>query len=296
MGWRRWQRFWAEWLWRPQCGLCDRPSDAILCPDCEKRLAACQRSPHTDHHPQTLTKAHANPRANSCPTPHANARATSRTNARTNPQRPAQTSIPVWAWGNYDGDLKRAIAVLKYQGRIDLARPLGQAIADAWLGDRPDPGTLPRRDRPWVVPIPLFVAKEEQRGFNQAAELAAAFCEITGLRHAPYGLQRMRNTQAQFGLSARDRQRNLQAAFTLGPDCQNPRWWGLWPQRPPRYVILIDDIYTTGATVRTAIACLRQHHIDVCEVVVLARTLPRSAIAPPAPGSPPKHHPQPHTP
>jgi ComF family protein len=188
----------------------------------------------------------------------------------------------VWAWGNYDGDLKRAIAAFKYQGRIDLAQPLGHAIADAWLGDRPNPDTVPRRDQPWVVPIPLFAAKEEQRGFNQAAELAAAFCEITGLHHAPYGLQRVRNTQAQFGLSARDRQRNLQAAFTLGPDCQNPRWWGLWPRRLPRRVIVVDDIYTTGATIRTAIACFQQHQIQVTDVVVLSRTLPRQAIAPPA--------------
>ncbi|MEB5004810.1 hypothetical protein RXP00_29910, partial [Pseudomonas aeruginosa] len=56
-----------------------------------------------------------------------------------------------------------------------------------------------------VVPIPLHTDKQKQRGYNQATLLAESFCEISGLKLQHNGLERMRATEAQFGLSAAER-------------------------------------------------------------------------------------------
>lgn len=169
-------------------------------------------------------------------------------------------SPEVFAWGAYTGTLKRTIAVLKYQQCPQLARPLGNWLADAWLADGK---TLPVA--PIVVPIPIHAERRQQRGFNQADLIARGFCNVTGYPLLSQGLQRHRMTEAQFGLSARDREQNLQSAFSLGS--------GWSPQFCQRPVLLIDDIYTTGATVRAAIQTLATHQIRVLGVAIVARAL-----------------------
>jgi len=162
----------------------------------------------------------------------------------------------VFAWGVYEGPLKRAIAALKYNHQPQIARPLGQWLAQAWLAHNPWPGNL------WVVPIPLHPGRERQRGYNQATLLAQSFCDYSGLALKRRGLVRVRATQPQFGLSAPDRDRNLASAFQLGKDL------GESPAKP---VLLLDDIYTTGATVRSAVATLQQAGIQVWGCVTVAR-------------------------
>jgi ComF family protein len=165
---------------------------------------------------------------------------------------------PVFAWGSYRGALKRTIAALKYDSRPDLARPLATWLADAWLAT-PSLRSL----RLTVVPIPLHPNKYQQRGFNQAELLAQHFCQQTRLSLAVNGLARSRETTAQFTLSAQERARNLDGAFRLGAGFQ---------RQQPRYpVLLLDDIYTTGATANTAIATLRRHGISVYGIAVIAR-------------------------
>jgi predicted amidophosphoribosyltransferase len=76
-------------------------------------------------------------------------------------------------------------------------------------------------------------------------------------------LERNRATESQFRLSSRDRQENLQDAFTLGK--------AFLRQRPTQPVLLLDDIYTTGATAQSAAQTLRQHGIRVQGIIVLAQ-------------------------
>lgn len=168
------------------------------------------------------------------------------------------TDLPVFAWGVYGGTLKRAIAALKYENQPQLARPFGVGLAQAWLNSQLASKALV------VVPIPLHADKEKQRGYNQAALLAQSFCDFTGLDLQQMGLERILATQAQFGLSSSERQKNLTAAFALGP--------GFRRHRPANPVLLLDDIYTTGATVRSAAQTLRCLGIAVSGVVVLATT------------------------
>jgi ComF family protein len=168
-----------------------------------------------------------------------------------------QEHLPIFAWGSYSGALRRTIAVFKYENKPHLARPLGHWMADAWLKtpDRVIPFT--------VVPIPMHPDKQKQRGFNQAELLAEHFCEQTRLPLQAKGLERSRETTAQFQLSAGDRERNLADAFSLG---------AAFHKRPPtKAVLLLDDIYTTGATARSAAQTLRRHGIRVQGLIVLAR-------------------------
>lgn len=166
--------------------------------------------------------------------------------------------LPVFTWGMYGGALKRAIAALKYENKPQIAQPLGFWLADAWLNLRST------SSQPIVVPIPLHATKLSDRGFNQAELLARSFCQITGLKLRSQGLERARQTVRQFELSGKEREQNLAGAFQLGADFR---------RRPVSPVLLLDDIYTTGATVRSAARTLHQAGIGVCGVVAIAATL-----------------------
>jgi ComF family protein len=168
-----------------------------------------------------------------------------------------QEALPVVAWGEYGGALKRAIATLKYNNHPELARPLGLWLAASWQN-----APLTTHKAITVVPIPMHPEKVAQRGFNQAELIAQAFCEATGLPLKRHGLARIQATEAQFKLSPLAREQNLAEAFGLGQDFLR--------RRPVGTVLLVDDIYTTGATVRSAARALRQQQISVCGVAAVA--------------------------
>lgn len=170
-----------------------------------------------------------------------------------------QKPIPVFAWGKYGGVLKRAIAAMKYDCHPEIGSILGQLLGEAWLLNVPSP-----EYKPVVVPIPLHPQKQKQRGFNQAALIAKGFCEITGLKFKPRGLQRVRETEAQHSLSTSDRSKNLAGAFCLGQDLYKP---------PIQPVLLVDDIYTTGATAKSAVQVLHESQITVLGIAASAAAL-----------------------
>jgi ComF family protein len=203
------------------CPLCQRPTAQILCLDCQRQIQRLQIA---------------------------------------EPQQFWQPPLPVLAWGTYGGSLKRAIATLKYENQPQLAKPMGDWLAQLWLSSK-----LAARKPLIVIPIPMHSDKQQQRGFNQAELLAKAFCQRTGLPLKPQGLIRQRSTEAQFGLSAAARAQNLAGAFELGQD---------FLSRPSRNaVLLLDDIYTTGATAQAAAQLLRRHQISVHGIVVVAKAM-----------------------
>lgn len=169
-----------------------------------------------------------------------------------------QGELPVFVWGNYGGILKRAIAALKYDNQPQLARPLGRWLARTWL----ESPVASRAKKLTVVPIPLHSSKLQKRGYNQAELIAAGFCEITGYKQQPLGLERIRETEAQFGLSAQVREQNLVDAFAIGK--------GFRKHPPHSPVLIVDDIYTTGATVQSAAHILRQQGIPLYGVAAIA--------------------------
>lgn len=170
-----------------------------------------------------------------------------------------QEPLPLFAWGMYGGALKRAIATLKYDNQPRLARPLGHWLAQAWL-ESVEKKML--RQQLTVVPIPMYAAKKQQRGYDQAELLAKHFCEFSGLPLQRRGLERVRATEAQFTLSATAREENLSDAFRLSKEFRCRR---------SSAVLLLDDVYTTGATARSAMQTLHQHSIEVAGLVAIAK-------------------------
>jgi ComF family protein len=159
----------------------------------------------------------------------------------------------IFAWGNYHGALKRTITACKYQNQPELATYLGNLLGAAWLQCYQD---LPKL---YVVPIPLHIDKQRERGFNQATLIAQGFCRQTRLP-IDQSLQRIKSTQAQFQLSPIDRQRNLQDAFQLKKG----------HQLTGQSVLLIDDIYTTGATISATSEVLQASGVNIFGVAVAA--------------------------
>lgn len=158
----------------------------------------------------------------------------------------------------YEGVAGRMVQALKYADRTDLAPWMARWMARA--------GHELIADADLVVPVPLHWRRFWSRRFNQSAELGRALSERTGLRFAPEALVRAKNTRQQVGLRTRERTENVRAAFAV-PE----------PFRPlvkHRRVILVDDVFTTGATVGAATRALLKGGAARVDVLTFARVLP----------------------
>ena len=174
------------------------------------------------------------------------------------------------AHGLYQGTMRSLLHLLKYEGLEPIARRLGVLVAEK-LARMPN---LP--PKMLVVPVPLFKARQSERGFNQAELLAAGVMRaMRDLRpewegeFAPGVLARQRATQSQAGLSMTERRRNLRGAFFV-PDEGRVR---------DQQVLLVDDIYTTGATVRACSQALRRAGATGVWVATAARAQRRQIEA-----------------
>ena len=161
-----------------------------------------------------------------------------------------------FAWGKYDGLLKRAIAQMKYNRKPEIGNELGTLLGQTWL----DHQSVRVKSKITVVPIPMHQNKQQERGFNQAQTIAKGFCQVTGHKLNTQALVRIRETEAMFNLgTSAERIKNLEGALQIGT-------------KLPRYPVwLIDDIHTTGTTVKEAIKVLQQNNIKVVGVAVAAK-------------------------
>ncbi|MGE0359174.1 MAG: ComF family protein [Vicinamibacterales bacterium] len=199
-------------LLAPQCAICavvlPRPLDGAVCAGCWARVA--RFSP-----PWCATCGEPLPSARAAPA------------GRCQPCSVALGAAShARAVGAFDGQLAEVVHALKYGRRPSVAPPLAALMRTAArdLADRID----------LVVPVPLHPRRERERGFNQAALLAAGLgpplCAA---------LRRVRHTAPQVGLPGDARRDNLQGAFALTRRA---------PWLAGRQVALVDDVLTTGAT------------------------------------------------
>lgn len=161
----------------------------------------------------------------------------------------------------HSGVMRVAIHRLKYEGETALAPLLARYLVAALAAPE---------WREWraaaivATPVPLHPRRETERGYNQAALLAQGLCRATGLPFAPHLLERERETRPQVGLNAADRRRNVHASFLASPAAA-----GL-------SLLLVDDVFTTGATLRDCARAAR----EAGAVAVCALTLARPKLAP----------------
>jgi ComF family protein len=155
----------------------------------------------------------------------------------------------------YGGAVARAIARLKYERRPDLARPLGDLL---WRAVEPHSRSLAGV---LVVPVPLHRVRLADRGFNQAALLAARLARHLGAPTAGTAIARIRDTPRQATLDRRARLRNVADAFEVRV-----------PARVhDRAVLLVDDVCTTGATIGACARALLAAKAASVSLAVVAR-------------------------
>ncbi len=171
-----------------------------------------------------------------------------------------QGDLPVFTWGRYEGELKRAIAMLKYHNHPEIGVLLGKWLAKTWQANK----VISPHLKLTIVPIPLHKTRFQSRGFNQAVSLARGFCQETGDYLEPKALIRVKATEAMFALNPAQRKQNLQNAFAISENWQK--------SSKSTSILLLDDIYTTGTTLTEAAQILRQQNINVLGAVVIATT------------------------
>jgi ComF family protein len=154
----------------------------------------------------------------------------------------------------FAGTTRRALHALKYAGERRLAAPLGEAVAARWRHAGAGGDVL--------VAVPVHPARRRERGYDQAALIAAAAASALGLpwREA---LVRVRATAPQFQLDRRHRASNVREAFAVDTAAR--------AAVVGRWVVLVDDVVTTGATLCEGARAL----LDAGAVAVSAVTVAR---------------------
>ncbi|WIY52521.1 ComF family protein [Devosia sp. YIM 151766] len=145
----------------------------------------------------------------------------------------------------------------KYGDRVELARFCARSMHGA--------GREFWAEKPLLVPVPLHPSRLRFRRYNQATLLARELGRLTGLAVDAHLVRRERKTRQQVGLSGDSRLRNVQGAFSLH-DRALERWRG-------RPLVLIDDVYTTGATVKAVARALKRGGMDRVDVLTFARVV-----------------------
>lgn len=157
----------------------------------------------------------------------------------------------------YDEEARILVSLLKYNDRIDLA----QAMA-LWMNSASD-GMVSECNL--IVPVPLHRKRLFFRQYNQAAELARQLSQMSKLDMNVTALERIKPTKQQVGLNALQRRKNMNNAFKVKPSYAD--------QIMGKSIILVDDVYTTGATAKMAVKALLAAGAEKVGVLTFARVV-----------------------
>ena len=166
-------------------------------------------------------------------------------------RKPAYKQFRAFAF--YGGVIREAIHHLKYQNDVGVARVLASYLlkviqAENWEFDL-------------VVPVPLSRKKQEQRGYNQAERLAQPVAAALGKPISTQALSRIRENASQVDLDVKLRRENVRGVFEADPAIVKGK-----------RILLIDDVFTTGATLESASQALRDAKSDFVYTVTVGRS------------------------
>ena len=157
----------------------------------------------------------------------------------------------------YNEVAKTLVSRLKYGDRPELARFCARLMAGAghelWGGDAV------------LVSVPLHPSRQRERRYNQSGELAATLGRLTGVAVDLHLVRRVKRTRQQVGLSSDGRARNVAGAFAVHPD--------MVARLAGRRVVLVDDVYTTGSTVKAVTRTLLRGGATQVDVMSFARVV-----------------------
>lgn len=234
-----WQRG-LDLLFPPRCVSC-RTSGNLLCKSC---FDSIQPPPP--------------PRCRHCSAP---LEADSARMLCRNCQRRNSLLTTVHAVSTYRGPLRSAIQALKYEGQTRLAAPLGFLLARELLTHYRT-GNIDA-----LIAVPLHPSRQKARGYNHSLLLANFCASLTHIKHIQGCLIRSKPTSAQVGLNVAERQQNVEGAFTCVA-AEAKKLAGL-------NILLIDDVYTTGATLEACARTLRMAGVKSVGGLALACSGPQ---------------------
>ncbi len=164
------------------------------------------------------------------------------------------------ALGAYEGSLQEAIHRWKYEGKSYLtpffAEWMTEGLNRYWESDFFD----------LLIPVPLHPQRLRERGFNQVLLLVKEISSRTGIPYRKTILQKKRPTIPQVTLSGPEREKGLRGAFhVIGRE-----------ELMGKSVLLVDDVYTTGATVNECSRALRRGGAKRVDVLTLAHAIKSS--------------------
>ena len=167
----------------------------------------------------------------------------------------------LWA---YEGIARKLITRSKYRGHFDYLGEL--TIGGLQLAVRPELGYFWKflAGKPMLVPVPLHPARERKRGFNQAEIIASIAARQWGLDTVNL-LRRVKDTGQQVGRGRNERLKRMEGAFALSSKFESLKL------HIPEQVLLVDDVWTTGATMSECAKELRKAGVRRVWGWVLAR-------------------------
>lgn len=156
----------------------------------------------------------------------------------------------------YDGKLKDIILLYKYGRFKVLGKGLAHFVHRA----------LRREEDLWwrveaIIPVPLHRRRKRQRGFNQAQIIAKELARLKGIKIVERVLVKVKNVPPQTSLRAEEREKNIIGAFKVRKE----------KRIKGKRVLLVDDVYTTGATIRECSRVLKDAGVKEVRVVTLAQ-------------------------
>ncbi len=224
----------------PVCALCERgAAESAFCPACEAEFEK---------------RRIAGPACVSCGAPFPSNDATAHRCSSCIRSEPPFNAA--WSAYRYDSILVVAVHGLKYRGGTILAKGLGDLLASAARERLPEGIDL-------IAPVPLHPKRLRARGFNQSLLMARRMSLLLRAPLDRFSLERVRETEPQVNLRAGEREKNVRGAFAV----KNPVAF------KGRRVLLVDDVYTTGATLRECSKALKKAGAEV-----FAATLARAAV------------------
>lgn len=149
----------------------------------------------------------------------------------------------------YEFPVDRLIQALKYSHRLPLANWFGNCLSEQITADEHD----------LLLPLPLHPSRLRERGFNQSVEIARAIHRRLGIPMNVDCLSRVRATPPQAALPLKERAKNVRGAFECTTDLSGKR------------ILLVDDVMTTGSTLRECARILELHGAAQITLAVAAR-------------------------
>lgn len=172
-------------------------------------------------------------------------------------EKPFQSGHFISFW-KYQGVIRKAILALKFNFASDISAELSQLLYNQILKNKFS------FDRNCIfTSIPLYKKRQNFRGFNQSEKIAKSLAEKLNRRFVPNLLIRVKNTKFQSELSKKDRKENLKNAFEFNKKYRI--------KHKNIQIVVFDDVWTTGSTIKEAIKVLRKQSLNNIVVLTLAR-------------------------